>query len=186
MNFELQRLSVTDALTGLHNRRHFEQLMQSEIDLSVRNGDTNSIILLDVDHFKTINDQYGHDAGDAVLESVATAIQSRIRKTDIACRFGGDEFFILCRRTAAEGANMIAESLRQSLALRKPKVVDVEIDVTLSIGVATTPSDHQITNADEFFRCADVALYQSKSAGRDRVTHYAAQAPMPRAQRLLV
>ncbi len=180
MNHELQRLTITDPLTGLYNRRHFEQLMQTEVELSIRNGDTNSIILLDIDHFKDINDRFGHDAGDAILGRVALAIQSRIRKTDVACRFGGDEFFILCRRAPIDSARAIAENLREKLAARKQQIGELEIGVTLSIGVATIPCDEAIGSAEAFFKCADIALYQSKHAGRNCVTHYSALSPAQR------
>lgn len=172
VNTELQELTITDPLTGLHNRRHFEKLMETEVEVSIRSGDINSIVMLDVDSFKGINDQYGHDAGDLIICHVAKVIRARIRRTDVACRFGGDEFFILLRRASAENAVTIAESLRERVASQKLVIKGREVGVTLSIGVATTTAARPVRSAPEFFKNADLALYRSKESGRNRVTHW--------------
>jgi diguanylate cyclase (GGDEF)-like protein len=173
MNRELQVLSVTDPLTGLYNRRYFEMLMESEVALSVRNDETISILLIDIDHFKACNERYGHTAADEVLKTVAQLIHSRVRKSDIACRYGGDEFFVLCRRATIANVIAIADDLQQSLAQRHIRHEDQELRVTLSIGAATIPGVHAVHSAVDFFKCADQALFHCKQRGRNGVVHYA-------------
>lgn len=169
-NRELETLSITDPLTGLYNRRHFEKLMETEVALSIRNDETSSIILIDIDNFKQINTEYGHAAGDELLRAVAGAIKSRLRKADDACRYGGDEFFVLCRRATIASAIMVADELRE--AVSGHVFGSSGIAVTLSMGVATIPGTHPIRTAEEFFRCADLALAECKHRGRDQVIHF--------------
>lgn len=171
-NRELERLAITDPLTGLYNRRYFAKLMDNEMALSIRNSENNSILLVDIDRFKSYNDTYGHDVGDEIIQAVANVISSRIRRTDVACRYGGDEFFILCRRATPASALAIAYELRQAMAETPVLVKDLELKITLSIGVATIPGAHTVASAEDFFRCADIALYHSKQQGRDGVAHY--------------
>lgn len=182
-NQELERLTFTDPLTGLYNRRYFSQLMDNEVSLSVRNHEANSILLADIDRFKSHNDKHGHDVGDEIIKAVANLISRRIRRTDVACRYGGDEFFILCRRATADSALTIAHDLRQAMAETPVRVGALELNITLSIGVATIPSGHPVTTAEEFFRCADIALYCSKHQGRDGVVHYMMLSEAQRAHR---
>jgi diguanylate cyclase (GGDEF)-like protein len=171
-NRELERLTVTDALTGLYNRRYVFTLMDNEVSLSVRNNETNSILLADIDRFKSYNDEHGHDVGDEIIKAVAKLISERIRKTDVACRYGGDEFFILCRRATPVSVLMIADDLRRAMAETPIRIGALELNITLSIGAATIPSAQPVTTAEELFRCADIALYRSKQQGRDSVAHY--------------
>lgn len=172
MNQELELLSVTDPLTGLYNRRYFSQLMESEVALSVRNDETISIILLDIDHFKNINMRYGYNGGDAVIRDVARTVAERTRKSDVACRYGGDEFFILCRRATIANAVAIADDLHAALSEKSFRIDGQELRVTVSIGVATIPGVRQIASATEFFQCADEALRHCKHQGRNGVVHY--------------
>ncbi|HJW82179.1 MAG TPA: diguanylate cyclase [Acidiferrobacterales bacterium] len=172
LNQELELLSVTDPLTGLYNRRHFERLMESEMALSIRNDETISIILLDVDNFKTINEQYGHSGGDAVLRNVGRVIAEHIRHSDVACRYGGDEFFVLCRNATISNAVGFADALLDALVVNSFRPGGRNIDITVSIGVATIPGVHAITTAEEFFQCADEALRACKQRGRNSVLHY--------------
>lgn len=171
-NQELERLTFTDPLTGLYNRRYFSKLMDDEVSLSVRNNETNSILLADIDRFKSYNDKHGHDVGDDIIKAVANLISERMRKTDVACRYGGDEFFILCRRAEPESAMKIAHDLRRALSETPLRIGDLELNITLSIGAATIPGPQAVTTAEEFFRCADLALYCSKQLGRNGVAHY--------------
>ncbi len=181
-NSELERLTFTDPLTGLYNRRYFSKLMDDEVSLSVRNNETNSILLADIDRFKSYNDKHGHDVGDEIIKAVANLISERIRKTDVACRYGGDEFFILCRRAAPDSALKIADDLRGAMAQTPLRIGALDLNITLSIGAATIPGPQPVTTAEQFFRCADLALYCSKQQGRDGVTHYAMLSEAQRAR----
>lgn len=172
-NQELERLTFTDPLTGLYNRRYFSNLMDNEVSLSVRNDEVNSVLLADIDRFKSYNDKHGHDVGDEIIKAVANLISERIRKTDVACRYGGDEFFILCRRAAPDSALTIANDLRQAVAETPLRIGTLELNITLSIGAATVPGPHPVTTAEALFRCADTALYCCKQQGRNSVAHYA-------------
>ncbi len=172
VNRDLQHLSVTDPLTGLYNRRHFEKLMENEVALSIRNDETNSIILIDIDNFKKVNTEHGHTAGDELLRAVADIINARLRKTDVACRYGGDEFFVLCRRATIANAVAIADELQHAVTDTALKVDTGEIPITLSMGVATIPGTQPVRTADEFFRCADLALSECKRRGRNQVMHF--------------
>ena len=171
-NLDLQQLSITDPLTGLHNRRHFEKLMDNEVALSIRNDETNSIILIDIDHFKQINTDYGHTAGDELLRAIAGIINARLRKTDVACRYGGDEFFVLCRRATIANAISVADELRHAVTDSAVAVAGGRIPITLSMGVATIPGTQAVRTAEEFFRCADLALAEAKRKGRNQVMHF--------------
>jgi len=172
LNQELELLIVTDPLTGLYNRRYFEKLMESEMALSIRNDETISIILLDIDNFKKINEQHGHAGGDAVIRNVGRIIAEQIRDSDVACRYGGDEFFILCRQATISNAVGFADDLLQALAMDSSRPNGLVIGVTVSIGVATIPGVHAVTTAEDFFQCADEALRACKQRGRNSVLHY--------------
>jgi diguanylate cyclase (GGDEF)-like protein len=171
MNQELEVLSVTDPLTGLYNRRYFEKLMESEMAISIRNEETISIILLDVDNFKTINELHGYSSGDAVIRSIGRIIADCLRDSDVACRFGGDEFFILCRQATISNVVGFADDLQHALAMNSFRPNRLE-PVTVSMGVATIPGVHDVPTAEEFFHCADEALRACKKMGRNSVLHY--------------
>ena len=173
INQELELLNVTDPLTGLYNRRYFSQLMESEVALSVRNDETISIILLDIDHFKNINLRYGYNGGDVVIRDVARIVAERTRQSDVACRYGGDEFFILCRGATIANAVALADDLHDALAEKSFRIDSHELRVTVSLGVATIPGVRDIASATEFFQCADEALRHCKQQGRNGVVHYA-------------
>lgn len=172
INQELEQLNITDPLTGLHNRRYFSQLMESEVARSVRNDETISIILLDIDHFRNINQRYGYNGGDVVLRDVARVVTERTRHTDVACRYGGDEFFILCRGATIANAVALADDLHDALVNKAFHIEGKELGVTVSIGVATIPGVHDVASASAFFQCADEALRQCKHQGRNGVVHY--------------
>jgi diguanylate cyclase (GGDEF)-like protein len=172
MNEEFRKLSITDPLTGLFNRRHFEDVMKTEIDLAKRHGDTNSLILIDIDHFKKINDTYGHEVGDIVIKKVADIMRERLRKTDVLCRIGGEEFISLCKRADKDAALELSEGIRNAIGQREITVGISKIPVTVSIGVATVTRENIKTHADNLFRYTDYALYKSKQNGRNKVTHF--------------
>ncbi|NOX92426.1 MAG: diguanylate cyclase [Gammaproteobacteria bacterium] len=172
LNNEFKLLSITDPLTGLFNRRHFDELMEAEVGLSNRHGNPNSILLIDIDSFKAINDTYGHYVGDLVLKSIARTLQKNLRHTDAICRIGGEEFAVLCKRTDKPGAMETAEKLRAAVetTLLVPET-DSELTITISIGVASIPYQAKNTTPEQLYKDVDTAMYYSKNNGRNRITH---------------
>ena len=167
----LARMSTTDALTGIANRRRFDEFFDLAWHQACRSGLPLSLIMIDVDHFKLYNDEYGHASGDDCLAAVAGAMEGKVeRSTDLAARFGGEEFACVLPDTDADGAHAVAEAIREGVAaLVIPHAKSSAAShVTVSVGVATcipTPSD----DPSRFFEAADGFLYQAKNQGRDRV-----------------
>jgi diguanylate cyclase (GGDEF)-like protein/PAS domain S-box-containing protein len=160
---ELRALSVTDSLTGIHNRRYFQERLTTEMARVERGGGELSVIMLDIDHFKRINDQYGHAVGDRVLQAVCERIGHRLRRTDVFCRLGGEEFMVLCPDIDGEHAYMLAVELWLGLRSAPVDVVGV---VTASFGIASwRPGE----GADALLLRADSGVYMAKQRGRDRV-----------------
>jgi len=172
LNDEFKKLSVTDSLTGLFNRRYFEEILVNEMEIAKRHADTNSLLVIDIDHFKNVNDNYGHMHGDIVIKMIAGVMKGRLRETDILCRIGGEEFVAICRRSDKENAIELAEDIRKTVENQITYAGKDEIKVTISIGVATVTIDNIETHAENIFNFADIALYDSKEEGRNRVTHY--------------
>ena len=165
----VERQAVTDALTGLANRRQFYEVLGREYERAQRFGQPVSLILLDIDDFKLINDSRGHLAGDAVLHSVAATLAEVIREIDLAARYGGEEFAVLLPQTGPDGAANLAERLRSEIAARSIRFGTEEITgVTASFGVAAGPVNEQ-TQID-LIASADAALYQAKREGKNHVT----------------
>ncbi|MPQ86898.1 diguanylate cyclase [Pseudomonas sp. MAFF 730085] len=160
---ELRALSITDSLTGIHNRRYFQDRLRAEMVRLNRLSGALSLIMLDIDHFKRINDQYGHAVGDAVLQEVCKRIGQRLRRTDVFCRLGGEEFVVLCPQTSGDQAHNLAIELWQSL---RSAPMESVARVTASFGVASWRGDEGI---DELLLRADSAVYAAKQSGRDRV-----------------
>jgi diguanylate cyclase (GGDEF)-like protein len=166
----VERQAVTDALTGLANRRQFYEVLGREYERAQRFGQPVSLILLDIDDFKQINDSRGHLAGDAVLHSVAATLAEVIREIDLAARYGGEEFAVLLPQTGPEGAANLAERLRSEIAARSIRFGTEEITgVTASFGVAAGPHEQMPTQI-ELIASADAALYQAKREGKNNVT----------------
>lgn len=162
-NEQLVRLASTDSLTGIHNRRHAAEQLTRLISRSRRHGTALSVLLLDIDHFKLINDTFGHGTGDTVLKEVATRLASRLRAEDLLARWGGEEFLVLAPDISSAGAGALAESLRQIVA-RAPCLLDRgPLSVTISGGWTTWDGG----GPDALIRAADEALYAAKSAGRN-------------------
>lgn len=168
-NQELLRLSTTDALTGLYNRRYLMDTMNGEFSRARRYWTPLAIMMIDVDHFKLVNDRFGHHVGDEVLEHLGQVLHERTRQSDIAARYGGEELTVLLPQTAPEQALAVAETLRQLIA-EKPFVDEdgIEVSVTISIGLACFP-DLGVDSAERLLQYADTALYQAKEQGRNRV-----------------
>jgi diguanylate cyclase (GGDEF)-like protein len=165
---ELQRLTRFDELTGLYSRRYLLERLAQEMLRAQRYGAPLSILMLDVDYFKRVNDTYGHIVGDAVLATVAGVLRTAIRATDIAGRYGGEEFCIVLPETPLAGAGLLAERLRQQVATAAfPVVPGGGLQVTCSIGVAQW--SNALTDPLAFLASADRALYAAKTAGRNRV-----------------
>lgn len=166
-NHELQRLAATDPLTGAANRRHFTERVQAEISRTQRQGSELSVLAMDLDYFKLINDHYGHPAGDEVLKAFVAGIRSELRPVDLVGRFGGEEFMVLLPGPADEAAFRVAERLRQLVEQMQIVVDGCTLRVTVSVGVAQYGGDG--TTAEELFKAADRRLYQSKLKGRNQV-----------------
>ena len=165
---ELERLTRQDGLTGLFNRNTFVELSNNELRRSKRQGSSTTILLLDLDHFKRINDTWGHPAGDAVLRHVAQTMVSSVRSTDLVGRLGGEEFIVLLPHTSAEAGRKIAEKIRQRLEVSELRWEGARIAVTASIGLAGTSADEN-REFDSLYTEADKALYLAKQRGRNRV-----------------
>ncbi|MCF3651883.1 diguanylate cyclase [Synoicihabitans lomoniglobus] len=166
---ELKRLATRDALTGLLNRREFNRLLAEESERSHRFGRPFSLVLLDIDRFKSINDRYGHPAGDSVLRETAERLQGLMRKVDRLARFGGEEIVALLVELDQEQAHDVAERMLEAIR-STPYAVEGQaagISVTTSAGVAAMPG--KISTAKELLSAADDALYRAKRGGRDRV-----------------
>jgi two-component system, cell cycle response regulator len=165
---ELAELAVTDPLTGLHNRRHLFQEMEREFARAQRYSRPLACYMIDIDHFKRVNDTFGHQVGDRVLALMAEVIRGTVRNTDIVGRFGGEEFMILAPETPAEAGMVLAERVRQKVAERTEAAQPDVPRITVSVGLATTEHP-RASNATELVRLADEALYRAKNEGRDRV-----------------
>ncbi|WP_434606072.1 diguanylate cyclase [Pseudomonas sp. D2-30] len=167
-NAQLQLLSSTDRLTGLYNRGHWEGTLKAAYARHQRYGNALSLVMLDIDHFKQVNDTYGHQAGDKVIEQVAALLHEHVRESDVAGRYGGEEFGVVLSDTDQAGARIFAERLRKAVEQLLVQYNGQEIRFTISLGVAdlsTPANDHA-----ELIARADQALYTSKKTGRNRVT----------------
>jgi diguanylate cyclase (GGDEF)-like protein len=168
---QMKRLAITDDLTGLWNRRHFMQRLQDEVDRGRRYDQPFSIAMLDIDHFKEINDAHGHPVGDRVLADMGRLLRKLGRSSDLLARYGGEEFVILMPMADSEHAVMAAERLRAAIA---DHIFPRRKKLTVSIGLASFPADG--TNAAEMLKRADSALYEAKRTGRNRTVAGAAKA----------
>jgi diguanylate cyclase (GGDEF)-like protein len=167
-NAQLQLLSSTDRLTGLYNRGHWEGSLKAAYARHQRYGNALSLVMLDIDHFKQVNDTYGHQAGDKVIEQVAALLHEHVRESDVAGRYGGEEFGVVLSDTDKAGARIFAERLRQAVEQLWVQYNGQDIRFTISLGVAdlsAPANDHA-----ELIARADQALYTSKKTGRNRVT----------------
>jgi diguanylate cyclase (GGDEF)-like protein len=175
----LTRLAITDALTGLANRRHLLAELEKELRRAGRGGRPLSVLMVDLDHFKAINDRYGHAVGDAVLVAVAARCMARLRAIDLCGRIGGEEFVVVLPEADAEGAATTAERLRADLAETPIDTAGGPLIVTISIGVAThdprsghadeTADENVTSRAQTLLQRADDALYRAKASGRNSV-----------------
>ncbi|HET6530049.1 MAG TPA: diguanylate cyclase [Actinoplanes sp.] len=169
-NSRLELLSITDALTGVANRRRFAEVLASESDRAQASGRPIGVVLMDIDHFKSYNDRYGHPAGDECLRHVTAVLGSAVRGTDLLCRYGGEEFAVILRDIDDDGAACISERFRAAVAAARRDHADNPAGiVTVSVGAATGIPSASLT-AEEVVSRADAALYRSKAQGRNQVT----------------
>ncbi len=164
---EVYRRSTVDATTQVFNKRYLLEALEREVSRARRHGRPLSLILLDLDRFKSINDELGHPAGDYLLRALCDVLRAELRNEDLLARYGGDEFVLVLAETDAEGARAIAEKLRALIAQSRFRYEGRDVSVTISLGVATL--DAGIADAEAFVKAADARLYQAKSGGRDRV-----------------
>ncbi|WP_342454626.1 GGDEF domain-containing protein [Sphingomonas sp. H160509] len=174
VNHRLQRSlreqTIRDPLTSLFNRRYMEETLKLEIARSSRAGTPLSLVMCDIDHFKRFNDEFGHDAGDSVLQMVAAEMRSRFRDGDVICRFGGEEFTIIAPGTTAEALAGRVETVRRAIAELAVRHGNRTLGSTsMSFGIATW-SDAMDRDGATLIQAADMALYQSKRDGRNRAT----------------
>ena len=167
----MRNLSIRDPLTGLFNRRYMEEALAQEQHRAKRNDAQLAVILIDIDHFKQFNDNFGHDGGDAVLRALGAFFKKHVRGSDIACRYGGEEFMLILSPSTAEGALRRAEKIREDAKLMSVNHANQDLGaITLSLGVAIFP-DHAAEPA-ALIKAGDVALYQAKCSGRNRVVMF--------------
>ena len=166
-NNELALLSQTDGLTGLLNRAHWTTCLYAEYKRWIRTQHVSSLVMLDIDHFKCINDTYGHLVGDQVIRDISALIQEYARETDIAGRYGGEEFALILVDTSSKNAYIFAERLRSAVEAMIVKYAGVEVNFTISIGVAEL--DVSVKSAENWIGKADSALYEAKNNGRNQV-----------------
>ncbi len=179
---QLEKLSVTDGLTGLYNHRYFEERLHEEFRRSQRYSDPVALMMLDLDHFKNINDRYGHPFGDRVLRGTAELISTSIRDPDICARYGGEEFAIILPKAHLQGALTVAERIHRDMgqktyaheAVESGRARAVEVRVTASVGIAFFPSK-DVNSPESLVKFADDALYRAKREGRDAICLHHAQ-----------
>ena len=164
----LYEAAVRDHLTGLYNRGHFEERLVTEVRWARRSLMPLALLVIDLDHFKQVNDRFGHPIGDAVLRMTSAAIARSVRSEDVAARLGGEEFVVLARGADEHGAQVLAQRLRTNIAASHLELAR-ELRVTASIGVAVLEPHRDYADGPSLFAAADEALYLAKRAGRDRV-----------------
>ena len=170
-------MATTDGLTGLFNKRAMLDSAAQKIAASARFDRKLAVLMADIDHFKKVNDTYGHDVGDVVIRGLADILRRQKRTTDIVARFGGEEFVTLCEQTDEKGAMLLAERIREELGRTTFRTPQGALTVTCSIGVAIFPEAGRDWEA--LFRAADEALYVSKRSGRNRCTAWRAPSSRP-------
>ncbi len=167
---ELSELVSTDALTGLFNFRHFRTVLQAEMDRSKRSGIPTSLVLLDLDHFKAVNDTHGHEVGNLALRHLANILTSEVRTTDIVCRYGGEEFAMIFPETHLNLAVKVAERIRLEIQNNPMPLADGEVGLSASMG-ASVYMKTSVLDLDEFVDSVDKYLYEAKQSGRNCICH---------------
>ena len=169
-NQQLKAMSRTDGLTGLYNRAYWQECLEKEFDRFSRMQETSSVIMFDIDHFKKVNDTYGHQAGDLVIQTIAKTLNQYLRRTDIGGRYGGEEYAAIMVGTSGQNALVFAERLRSAVESTAMIYGEHTLNVTISLGIAEVSSEQE--SALSWLEQADQALYKSKQNGRNRATLY--------------
>ncbi|MDP4546845.1 sensor domain-containing diguanylate cyclase [Marinobacter sp. MDS2] len=169
-NEQLAKLSMTDRLTGLLNRGTWENLVDAEFERYGRYGQTTTLVMFDIDHFKSVNDTYGHLAGDDVIRHTAQVTRDSIRQSDSAGRYGGEEFGLILPETDAENARILCERIRETIAQSRVNTTAGDIQYTISMGIAQLGGEPE--NYMQWMQQADKALYRAKEGGRNKVVIY--------------
>jgi diguanylate cyclase (GGDEF)-like protein len=164
----VKKEAIYDTLTNLFNRRHFEEELSAETQKAFENESNLSVIMVDIDHFKNVNDTFGHDGGDKVLRKVATLLKNSVRKYDTVARYGGEEFVLLLPGAPLDPTNMVAERIRRLIENTPFDVGQTQIRITISLGISNFPI-HRMKSKEELMKMADLALYEAKRGGRNRV-----------------
>lgn len=167
----LRNMAVKDGLTRIYNKRYFMETLDKEYDYNRRNQSGLSIVMFDIDHFKEVNDQHGHPAGDYILRELAALVETEARGYDLFARYGGEEFVFLMRNAPLNAAVGLAERVREAVEAHQFKYEDTEIKVTLSLGVSYWDGCEEVTGAEHLIQIVDKQLYEAKNSGRNRVCH---------------
>jgi len=167
----MRNMAVKDGLTRIYNKRYFSELLEKEFDFSRRNEVALALVLFDIDHFKQINDSWGHPAGDYILKYLARLIENEARGYDVFARYGGEEFVFMLRGESLEAAIALAERVRVDVERHVFHYDEMELKITISFGVAWWKGDESISNAEELVEVADKYLYKAKNDGRNCVRY---------------
>jgi diguanylate cyclase (GGDEF)-like protein len=164
----IKNIAIYDTLTNLYNRRYFEEGLEIEVQKSFSSKTPLSLIMVDIDHFKKMNDTFGHPEGDKILREIASLLKTSVRKKDTVARYGGEEFILILPGANLEESSMIAERIRQSVERTAFEVRQTRLNITISLGISNFPV-HRPKSDKELVKMADLALYEAKNAGRNRV-----------------
>jgi diguanylate cyclase (GGDEF)-like protein len=167
----VKNLAIYDTLTGLYNRRYFDEKFGTEAQQAFVNKTSLSLVLIDIDHFKKVNDTFGHPEGDKILRGVASLLKNSVRKKDTVARYGGEEFILILPEANLEAASMIAERIRKLVENTSFDIGNAHLNATISLGISSFPS-HRARSKEELLKMADLALYRAKGEGRNRVSLY--------------
>jgi diguanylate cyclase (GGDEF)-like protein len=176
----IKDMAIYDTLTNVHNRRYFDERIGAETQKSFLSGTPLSLVMVDIDYFKNVNDTYGHTEGDKVLCKIASLLKNSVRKDDTVARYGGEEFVLILPGAKLEVTSMIAERIRRLVETTLFEVGDAQIHLTVSFGISNLPS-HRARSKEELIKMADLALYHAKGEGRNRVcifTGYSAESSL--------
>jgi len=164
----VKKEAIYDTLTNLFNRRHFEERLSAETQRAFESESNLSLIMVDIDHFKKVNDTFGHDGGDKVLREIASLLKNSVRKHDTVARYGGEEFVLLLPGAPLDPTNMVAERIRRLVENTTFDMGQTQIHITISLGISNFPI-HRMKSKEELVKMADLALYEAKRGGRNRV-----------------
>jgi diguanylate cyclase (GGDEF)-like protein len=167
----IKNIAHFDTLTGLYNRRYFEERLGLEAQKSFFGGTALSLVMIDIDHFKRVNDTFGHTGGDRVLREISGLLRTSVRKKDTVARYGGEEFILILPEAGLDESSMIAERIRRLVESTPFEVSDARLNLTVSLGISNFPN-HRARSKEELVKMADQALYDAKRGGRNQLCIY--------------